>query len=132
MGMTDPISDMLTRIRNAQMVRKAVVEMPHSRIKARIAAILVQEGYLIKVEEFEDAQGWKALRLGLKYHDNRPVIEEIKRISTPGRREYVGKDAIPRVYQGLGMAILSTNRGVISSREARKLGVGGEVLCTIF
>lgn len=130
--MTDPISDMLTRIRNAQRVRKGVVDMPASKIKARIAKILTDEGYIEGVEETTDAKGFKALRLTLKYHRNRPVIEEVKRSSRPGRRIYVGRDQIPQVYQGLGIAILSTSKGVISSRQARKLGVGGELLCTVF
>ncbi|MBF0163587.1 MAG: 30S ribosomal protein S8 [Magnetococcales bacterium] len=131
MGMTDPISDMLTRIRNAQMVRKDQVDVPVSKIKTRIAEILMEEGYVSKVELVAEEK-FPVLRLDLKYRKGRPVIEEIKRRSRPGRREYVAKDEIPKVYQGLGIAILSTSRGVVSNRQARKLGVGGELLCTVF
>lgn len=132
MGMTDPISDMLTRIRNAQMVRQESVKIPASKIKIRISEILKDEGFIESSAVSEDAKGFKTLRLGLKYHEGRPVIEELKRISRPGSRRYVGKNDIPRVYQGLGIAILSTSRGVISNRQAKELGVGGEILCTVF
>lgn len=132
MSMTDPISDMLTRIRNAQIVGKAAVDIPLSRVKKGIGQILMEEGYIEGVEVVETKDGWPQLRLGLKYHDDRPVIEEIRRISRPGRRHYVGKGNIPRVYQGLGMSILSTSRGLLSDRSARKQGVGGELLCTVF
>lgn len=132
MGMTDPISDMLTRIRNAQMVRKESIEIPSSRIKEAIGRILVEEGYIAKSETVADDQGRPQLRLTLKYYQNRPVIETLTRVSRPGRRLYVGKDEIPLVKQGLGITILSTNRGVLTGREARKQGVGGEILCTIF
>ncbi|MBF0438356.1 MAG: 30S ribosomal protein S8 [Magnetococcales bacterium] len=131
MGMTDPISDMLSRIRNAQMVRKDQVDMPVSKMKIQIAEILKAEGFVDKAEVVA-TETWPVLRLDLKYRSGRPVIEEIKRRSRPGRREYVAKDEIPRVYQGLGIAILSTSKGVISNRQARKLGVGGELLCTVF
>ncbi|OSM02462.1 30S ribosomal protein S8 [Magnetofaba australis] len=132
MSMTDPISDMLTRIRNAQMRRRQTVLVPKSKMKARIAAILQEEGYIDGIAEASCENGHPALELTLKYVRNKPVIEEIKRISKPGRRQYVSKTEIPQVYQGLGVAILSTSSGVISSREARKLGVGGELLCTVF
>lgn len=133
MGMTDPISDMLTRIRNAQMVGRETVDVPASKIKQRIAEILVDEGYVSEVTlHHADQPQRKTLRLALRYSDHGPVIEEIKRISKPGRRVYIGKDNIPQVYKGLGVAIMSTNLGVISSREALKKGVGGEVLCTVF
>ncbi len=131
MGMTDPISDMLTRIRNAQMVRKDEVNIPASKLKFQLASILKAEGYVESVE-MNTTGTWPVIRLVLKYRKGRPVIEEIKRCSRPGRREYVGKDEIPRVYQGLGISILSTSKGVISHRQARKLGVGGELLCTVF
>lgn len=132
MVVNDPIGDMLTRIRNAQSVRKGTVDIPFAKIKQHIGVILKQEGYVEDHTVVTDSEGHKQLRLTLKYYQNKPVIEEIKRISTPGRRKYVGKTEIPRVYQGLGIAILSTNRGVLSSREARRLGVGGELLCTVF
>ncbi|MBF0341863.1 MAG: 30S ribosomal protein S8 [Magnetococcales bacterium] len=131
MGMTDPISDMLTRIRNAQMVRKDFVDMPVSNLKVRIAEILKDEGYVSQVEILDEGN-FKVLRLALKYRQGRAVIEEIQRRSRPGRREYVARDEIPSVYQGLGIAILSTSKGVLSNRQARKLGVGGELLCTVF
>ena len=132
MPVTDPISDMLTRIRNAQMVRKEIVEMPASQMKERVARILLEEGYISSIDTLEPDTTKKTLRLGLKYYKGQPVIEEIKGFSSPGRRFYVGKEDIPHVKQGLGIAILSTNQGVMSSRKARQLGVGGELLCTVF
>ncbi|MBF0125046.1 MAG: 30S ribosomal protein S8 [Magnetococcales bacterium] len=133
MGMTDPISDMLARIRNGQMVKKSTVDIPLSSVKLQICGILREEGYLSDVEVLQQGEGGHSfIRVGLKYHQNRPVIEEIRRCSTPGCRRYVGKEKIPSVYHGLGIAILSTNRGVISSRQAKKFGVGGELLCTVF
>ncbi|WP_130469927.1 30S ribosomal protein S8 [Candidatus Magnetaquicoccus inordinatus] len=132
MGMTDPISDMLTRIRNAQAVRKDYVDIPKSRIKMRIAEILLEEGYVTGVEELPSEAAQQYFRVVLKYHNGRAVIEEIKRSSKPGRRLYVGWGAIPRVYQGLGISILSTNKGLLSNRNARKMGVGGELICTVF
>lgn len=132
MGMTDPISDMLTRIRNAQMVRKDHVDIPASKMKVKISEILKSEGYIEDIEFLGEEDKDKKIRLTLKYYSGRPVIEEIKRCSRPGRRSYVGNDGIPKVYQGLGIAILSTNLGVISSREAKKSGVGGELICTVF
>lgn len=131
MGMTDPISDMLTRIRNAQMVRKDDVNIPASKLKIQIAQILKDEGFVDTADVVKTGQ-WPVIHMVLKYREGRPVIEEIKRRSRPGRREYVAKDEIPRVYQGLGISILSTSKGVISNRQARKLGVGGELLCTVF
>ncbi|MEO5341215.1 MAG: 30S ribosomal protein S8 [Magnetococcus sp. MYC-9] len=132
MGMTDPISDMLTRIRNAQAVRKDYVDVPASRIKLRIAEILVEEGYVSGIEMLESEGAQRFFRVALKYHAGRAVIEEIKRCSRPGQRVYVGRDEIPRVYQGLGISILSTSKGLLSNRRARKMGVGGELVCTVF
>lgn len=132
MGMTDPISDMLTRIRNAQAVRKGFVDIPMSKIKLRIGEILAEEGYVASVVEFGDEASKGLFRIALKYHGGRPVIEEIKRRSRPGRRVYVGRDSIPRVYQGLGISILSTSKGLLSNRQARSMGVGGELVCTVF
>lgn len=132
MGMTDPISDMLTRIRNAQQVAKRHVDVPASRMKMRIAEILVQEGYVADLEKPVEEKGERYFRMKLKYFEGRPVIEEIKRISRPGRRHYVQKDELPRVYQGLGMSILSTSRGIMTGKEAQRQGVGGELLCTVF
>ena len=132
MGMTDPVSDMLTRIRNAQLVRKSHVDIPASKLKMSIGKILVEEGYVEELVKPETDSGERYFQLKLKYHGNQSVIEEIKRVSKPGRRHYVSKDEIPRVYQGLGTTILSTSKGVLSGKQARKLGVGGEVLCTLF
>ena len=130
MSMSDPIADMLVRIRNAQTVGHAEVAMPASRLKASIAEVLKQEGY---IEDFalRDNGPKKELRIGLKYYAGRPVIERLERVSKPGLRVYKGRDDIPRVTNGLGVAILSTSRGVMTDRKARADGVGGEVLCIV-
>jgi small subunit ribosomal protein S8 len=127
--MTDPIADMLTRIRNAQMVEKATVEMPSSRVKVAIAGVLKDEGYIDGFRVTEEAK--PVLEIALRYHGGRPVIEKIERVSKPGLRIYRGKDDIPRVMNGLGIAIVSTSRGVMTDRKARASGVGGEVLCIV-
>jgi small subunit ribosomal protein S8 len=127
--MTDPIADMLTRIRNAQMVEKATVEMPSSRVKVAIAGVLKDEGYIDGFRVTEEAK--PVLEIALRYHAGRPVIEKIERVSKPGLRIYRGKDDIPRVMNGLGIAIVSTSRGVMTDRKARASGVGGEVLCIV-
>ena len=130
MSMTDPIADMLVRIRNAQMVGHTEVAMPASRLKASIAKVLKDEGY---IEDFalREEGPKKELRIGLKYYAGRPVIERLERVSKPGLRVYRGRDDIPRVMNGLGVAILSTSRGVMTDRKARADGVGGEVLCIV-
>jgi small subunit ribosomal protein S8 len=130
MSMSDPIADMLVRIRNAQMVGHTDVSMPASKLKASIAQVLKQEGY---IEDFALREnGTKTeLRIGLKYYAGRPVIERLERVSKPGLRVYKGRDDIPRVMNGLGVAILSTSRGVMTDRKARADGVGGEVLCIV-
>ena len=130
MSMTDPIADMLVRIRNAQLVGHAEVSMPASKLKASIAQVLKQEGY---IEDFAVREnGAKAeLRIGLKYYAGRPVIERLERVSKPGLRVYKRRDDIPRIMNGLGVAILSTSRGVMTDRKARADGVGGEVLCIV-
>lgn len=130
MSMSDPIADMLVRIRNAQMVGHTEVAMPASKLKASIAQVLKDEGY---IEDFAlRAEGAKKeLRIGLKYYAGRPVIERLERVSKPGLRVYRGRDDIPRVMNGLGVAILSTSRGVMTDRKARADGVGGEVLCIV-
>jgi small subunit ribosomal protein S8 len=130
MSMSDPIADMLTRIRNAQMVGHAEVAMPASRLKASIAKVLKDEGY---IEDFALRENGtrKELRIGLKYYAGRPVIERLERVSKPGLRVYRGRDDIPKVMNGLGVAILSTSRGVMTDRKARADGVGGEVLCFV-
>ena len=130
MSMSDPIADMLTRIRNAQMVEKASVRMPASKLKAAIAQVLADEGYIDGFEVLRD--GAKAdLQIALKYYAGRPVIEHIERVSRPGLRIYRGHQAIPKVMNGLGVAIVSTPKGVMTDRKARQVGVGGEVLCYV-
>ncbi|GAB1235274.1 30S ribosomal protein S8 [Ferrigenium sp. UT5] len=130
MSMSDPISDMLTRIRNAQMAEKIVVSMPSSKIKVAIAKVLQDEGY---VEGFKvvDHDGKPSLEIGLKYYADRPVIEKIQRVSRPGLRVYKGSEDIPRVMNGLGIAIVSTSKGLMTDRIARANGIGGEVLCIV-
>ena len=130
MSMTDPIADMLTRIRNAQMVGQVDVSMPCSKLKMSIAQVLKDEGY---VEDYavRDNGPKKELRIGLKYYAGQPVIERLERVSKPGLRVYKGRDDIPKVMNGLGVAILSTSRGVMTDRKARADGVGGEVLCIV-
>jgi small subunit ribosomal protein S8 len=132
MVMTDPIADLLTRIRNANSVRHEVVEVPSSNVKKAIANILLQEGYLKEVEEYNDGVV-PMLRLALKYGANRErVITGIKRISKPGLRVYCKKDEIPKVLNGLGVAVISTSNGIVVDREARKLQLGGEVICYVW
>jgi small subunit ribosomal protein S8 len=130
MSMTDPIADMLTRIRNAQRANKAEVEMPASKLKKAIAVVLKEEGY---VADFRDdqAQGKTVLTIRLKYLEGRPVIMKIDRVSRPGLRIYRGKDDLPKVMGGLGVAIVSTSKGIMSDRKARAAGQGGEVLCVV-
>ena len=130
MSMTDPIADMLTRIRNAQMREEAIVAMPSSKVKLAIAKVLKDEGYIegFKVSGEETKP---TLEIALKYYAGRPVIEKIERVSKPGLRIYRGKEEIPRVMNGLGIAIVSTSRGVMTDRKARATGVGGEVICIV-
>ena len=130
MSMSDPIADMLTRIRNAQATEKASVMVPASKVKRAIAQVLKDEGY---IEDFaqRDIDGKPVIEIGLKYYAGKPVIEKIERISRPGLRIYKGREDIPRVMNGLGVAIVSTSRGVMTDRRARDSGVGGEVLCIV-
>jgi small subunit ribosomal protein S8 len=130
MPMTDPIADMLTRIRNAQRSEKQSVAMPASKLKSAIAQVLKDEGY---IEDFavRDAEGRPQLEISLKYYAGKPVIERIERVSRPGLRIYRPKDELPKVMNGLGVAIVSTSRGVMTDRKARGMGVGGEVLCIV-
>jgi len=130
MSMSDPISDMLTRIRNAQLTEKVSVRMPSSKLKKAIAQVLQDEGYIDGFVVRENA-GLPEMEVALKYYAGRPVIEKIERISKPGLRIYKGRDDLPRVMNGLGVAIVSTSRGVMTDRKARSLGVGGEVLCVV-
>ena len=125
--MTDPIADLFTRIRNGLMVRHPRIDVPGSKMKARIVEILKEEGYIKSFRIYEDnLQG--IIRVNLKYSDDQSVIRGIKRISKPGRRNYVKRDAVPRVLNGLGLAIMSTSSGVMTDQECREKGVGGEVL----
>ena len=130
MSMSDPIADMLTRIRNAQSVAKAAVTMPASKLKVAIAQVLKDEGYIDGFAVKSDG-GKSELEVALKYYAGRPVIERIERVSRPGLRVYKGRDAIPRVMNGLGVAIVTTPKGVMTDRKARATGVGGEVLCYV-
>lgn len=132
MALTDPIADMLTRVRNASSARKENVEVPASKMKVEIARILEREGY-IKGYDVADREGFSTIVLTLKYNSDRAgVISGLKRISKPGLRVYARKDDLPRVLGGLGIAIISTSRGVMTEKEARSNGIGGEVLCYIW
>ncbi|MAY40654.1 30S ribosomal protein S8 [Spongiibacter sp.] len=131
MSMQDPLADMLTRIRNAQMAGKTEVQMPSSKLKKAVANVLEQEGY-ISASRVDENGGKAILTLEMKYFQGKPVIAEIQRVSRPGLRSYAGKDELPSVRAGLGIAIVSTSRGVMTDRAARAAGVGGEVLCTVF
>ncbi|GLK59047.1 MULTISPECIES: 30S ribosomal protein S8 [Azotobacter group] len=130
MSMQDPLADMLTRIRNAQMAEKTVVSMPSSKLKVAVANVLKNEGYISDYQVSSDAK--PLLSIELKYFEGRPVIEELKRVSRPGLRQYKSVDQLPKVRGGLGVSIVSTNKGVMTDRAARAAGVGGEVLCTVF
>jgi small subunit ribosomal protein S8 len=128
--MTDPIADMLVRIKNAAAVGKPTVKMPSSKIKAAIARVLKEEGYIADVRIIQN--GAKAeLEIALKYFEGKPVIEVLKRVSRSGLRQYRGKDALPKVLGGLGIAIISTSKGIMTDTQARQQGVGGEVLCIV-
>lgn len=131
MSMTDPIADMLTRIRNAQAATKIQVSMPASKLKVAIAKVLCDEGYITDFMAGEPVSGKAELTLTLKYFENRPVIDRIERVSRPGRRVFRGKDDLPKVMNGLGVAIISTPKGLMSDRAARAAGHGGEVLCIV-
>ena len=130
MSMSDPIADMLTRIRNAQSAEKPVVVMPSSKLKVSIAGVLKDEGY---IEDFatRELEGKPTLELRLKYYAGRPVIEKIERVSRPGLRVYKGSQELPKVMNGLGVAIVSTSKGVMTDSKARASGIGGEVLCVV-
>ena len=132
MSMTDPLGDMLTRIRNGQQARKDSVMTPASNLRARVLEVLEREGYIRGFEKADLDNGKAEIRIELKYHEGDPVIREIQRVSKPGRRVYSGAREVPRVRNGLGISIVSTPRGVLSDAEARNANVGGEVLCTVF
>ncbi len=130
--MNDPIGDMLTRIRNASLRGKSTVQTPASKLRAWVLDVLADEGYIRSYEKVTDERGHPALEISLKYYDGTPVIRELKRVSKPGRRVYMGVDELPSVRNGLGVSIISTSRGVMSDANARAANVGGEVLCTVF
>lgn len=131
MSMQDPVADMLTRIRNAQSRNKPIVSMPASKLRKSIADLLVAEGYLTSAQVDDIENGKKVLTIELKYYQGKGVIEELKRFSRPGLRQYRSKDELPSVKRGLGVAIISTSKGIMSDREARSLGVGGEVIALV-
>lgn len=130
--MNDPIGDMLTRIRNAQMRGKSTTHSPASKLRKWVLDVLADEGYIRGYEETKDQRGHDAIEISLKYYEGEPVIREIHRVSTPGRRVYLGAKDIPQVRQGLGVSIVSTSQGVMSDAKARNANVGGEVICTVF
>lgn len=132
MAMTDPLGDMLTRIRNGQRARKTVVKAPASKLRANVLEVLKREGYIRGYSQSELRPGVSELQIELKYHEGQPVIREIARVSTPGRRVYSKIKDLPKVSSGLGISILSTPHGVMSDAEARANNVGGEVLCQVF
>ena len=131
MTMTDPLGDMLTRIRNAQMRRKQFVLTPNSKLRAWVLDVLKSEGYIKSYEIEKSSSGTDIIKVALKYFDGEPVIKELKRVSTPGRRVYLGVDNLPKVRQGLGVAIVSTSKGIMSHYTAQKLRIGGEISCQI-
>ncbi len=131
MSMSDPISDMLTRIRNAQLAERATVAMPSSKLKVAIAGVLKDEGYVDGFNIIKGEGGKATLEISLKYYSGSPVIEKIQRVSRPGLRIYKGSNEIPKVMNGLGIAIVSTSKGLMTDRKARANGIGGEVLCVV-
>ena len=132
MTMTDPLGDMLTRIRNAQMRKKQFVITPNSKLRAWVLDVLQRAGDIQTYEIEKRVSGTDIIKVSLKYFDGEPVIKELKRVSTPGRRVYLGVDNLPKVRQGLGVAVVSTSKGIMSDSQARQSRVGGEVLCTVF
>ena len=132
MNMNDPLGDMLTRIRNAQMRGKSTVRTPSSKLRGWVLDVLQSEGYIRGYEKVTTDDGHEELEIGLKYYEGTPVIRELSRVSKPGRRVYTGAKEIPQVRQGLGVSIVSTPKGVMSDAAARNANVGGEVLCTVF
>ena len=130
MSMSDPIADMLTRIRNGQQARKVSVSMPAAKLKSSVAKVLQDEGY-IGTFSTEDVDGKATLTVNLRYFDNKPVIDKIKRISRPGLRQYSGASSIPDVLGGLGISVVSTSHGVMTGKQAKAQGFGGEIICTV-
>ncbi len=132
MSMTDPLGDMLTRIRNGQRANKSVISAPASLLRQNVLDVLIREGFIRGYEKINVRKGIDELKIELKYHEGHPVIKEIYRVSTPGRRVYSKVKDLPKVYNGLGIAVISTPSGVMSDHEARQANVGGEVLCQVF
>jgi small subunit ribosomal protein S8 len=132
MSLTDPLGDMITRIRNAQMRAKSKVSTPGSRLRASVLDVLQTEGYIRGYATVEHSDGRTEIEIELKYFEGAPVIQDIARVSKPGRRVYASVKALPRIHNGLGVAILSTPKGVMSDHAARDANVGGEILCTVF
>lgn len=132
MSMTDPLGDMLTRIRNGQQARKSAIIAPASKFRTNVLEVLQREGYIRGFEEYEIKTGIREIKIELKYHEGKPVIQKIARVSKPGRRVYSKIKDLTNVYNGLGISIISTPQGVMSDAEARKANVGGEVLCQVF
>ena len=132
MSMTDPLGDMLTRIRNGQRAHKSLINSPASKLRSNVLGVLKREGYIRDYSQHELRPGISEIEIQLKYHEGEPVIREISRVSKPGRRVYTKITDLQRVYNGLGIAILSTPRGVLSDNEARDQNVGGEILCQVF
>ncbi len=132
MSLSDPLGDMLTRIRNGQSAHLAAIKSPASKLRKNVLEVLKREGYIRDFDEEAEVNGSGTLRIELKYHEGEPVIRELKRVSTPGRRVYSKIADLQRVYNGLGISILSTPRGIMSDHEARAANVGGEILCRVF
>lgn len=132
MTMSDPIADMLTRIRNGQHAKKSAIRMPASKVKLAIAKVLEQEGYISGVSEAKDDKGFSVLDVELKYYAGQPVISEIKRLSTPGLRQYTSAKDVPSMRDGLGITIVTTSQGVMTDTQAREKKLGGELLCQVF
>ncbi|HHW4678224.1 MAG TPA: 30S ribosomal protein S8 [Xylella sp.] len=131
MSMTDPIADMLVRIKNAAVVGKSKVIFPFSKVKFAVVSVLKDEGYIVDLEVIQNDNGKSEIHVVLKYFDGRPVIETLRRVSRPGLRKYCGRDYLPRVSAGLGVAIVSTSKGIMTDSKAREAGIGGEVLCFV-
>ena len=132
MSLTDPIADMIARIRNAQLRTLSTVEIPNSKLRARILDVLKEEGYISNYKLLPDTNNKNSLVVDLKYHNGDPVIKEIKRVSKPGRRIYAKAESIPKIQNGLGLAIVSTSIGIMSDNDARSKNVGGEIICRVF
>lgn len=132
MSMSDPLGDLLTRIRNGQMAGKSAIQAPYSKLRVNVLEVLLREGFIRAYHQDKDDRGFDVVKIELKYHEGSPVIRNIQRVSKPGRRVYSKIKELPRYYNGLGIAILSTPRGVMADHEARAANVGGEVLCRVF